>query len=465
MKKRVRIGLVLMFAGLVFSAERPNIIHIMADDMGWGDLACYGNRIAKTPNLDRLASEGTRFTQYYQMATVCSPSRSSILTGRYPARMGVHMFLSDPEAPMGKRTIKTFGLPEYLDPELPTVAGTLRADGYATAHFGKWHLGEGGSAPSPLAYGFDEEVSVRSNGKQLKHPYSSYAQQIVDHSISFIERNKETPFYLNVWFKVPHTTMNPTEEQMGLYKKYFPKVGNHRGAYAVYYGSISEMDRQIGRLVGKLEEMGLSGNTLVVFTSDNGAAHQYAESSHSFVDESNGPFRGRKRSLYEGGIRVPFIVRWPGKVPAGRVDNESVICGADWFPTVCKLTGTALPKSDQYAGENVKDILMGATRPRKTALFWEWRCGSPTLNHLDISPTLAVREGKWKFLVNHDGSMKELYDVTSDPIELQNQVLQQPEVARELEKKLFDWQKTVPQGEVWGSKKSPQDGIQQWLGF
>jgi arylsulfatase A-like enzyme len=425
---------------------RPNFIFVFADDLGWGDLGCYGNRQIKTPNLDELAKEGILFTQFYVSGSVCSPSRAAIMTGHFPARHGIHGHFST------ARSNQARGMPNWLDPAVPTVTKLLTAAGYATGHFGKWHLGSGQGAPTPGEYGIDEYCTADSNGPQLTgrdDPYfrAKSTAQIVDRTIDFIEKNRYKPFYVNVWTLLPHATLHPTNEQMKPYERYAPRGVPYKGVKQIYYASVSDLDHQIGRLIKKIDELGLADNTLIAFSSDNGPEDfDIRNAVHSGIG-STGPFRGRKRSLYEGGIRMPFIVRWANHVPAGSVDNTSIVAGVDWLPTICRLAGVTLPDGLSLDGEDMSSTLLGKPKQRAKSLMWQWRFrifGDTT----NKSPMLAIRDGKWKLLMNPDRSRIELYDIAGDPTELDNVAHQHPEIVKRLSVQLLKWQGTLPAGPV-----------------
>jgi len=432
------------------ATNRPNVIFILADDLGWGDLGCYGNKQIKTPNLDRLAKQGTLFTQFYVNGSVCSPSRCAFMTGQYPARHKIHGHYATHELNQAR------GMSNWLDPKVPNVASLLHQAGYATAHFGKWHLGNGEGAPPPPDYGFDQTRTGNSTfrdstGESWSEPDITFRAKssaaIVDETIRFITAHKDKPFYVNAWMFVPHAPLNPTDEQMEPYK-HFSSGGKDfpfKSAAQIYYGSVTDMDKHIGRLLDALDELGLADNTLVFFTSDNGPEDIHiSNAGHSGIG-SAGPFRGRKRSLYEGGIRLPGIIRWPGKVPAGVVDNTSVVAGVDWLPTVCKLAGIQVPAGHALDGEDQSDVFLGRPRPRKTPLMWEWRFhvfGEP----FHRSPILAIREGDWKLLLNPDRSRVELYDIPRDPTQMNNLAEKHPDTVVALATKVLDWQATLPKG-------------------
>jgi N-acetylgalactosamine-6-sulfatase len=440
-------------AALRAANRPPNVVFILADDLGWGDLGCYGHRIIKTPNLDRLARQGTLFTQFYVNGPVCSPSRTAFMTGRFPARLGIHSAIG------GEDKQDDRGQEGFLDARVPTVTRNLKAAGYVTAHFGKWHLGAGSNAPRVGDYGIDVHKTINGNGpswdrQEQRDPYfrARSSRLIVDESIRFIEQNRDKPFYVNVWSLVPHATLNPTDEQMQPYERLSPAGVPHKSPAQIYSASVTDLDQQIGRLLAKLDELGLADNTLVLFSSDNGPEDIHIRNaSHSGIG-SNGPFRGQKRSLYEGGIRLPFIARWPGHIPANRVENDAVVSAVDLLPTACKLAAVTPPEADRLDGEAVDDVLFGKSRGRSKPIMWEWRYNiqGHTLNK---SPMLAIREGNWKLLLNPDRSRVELYDIPRDPSELNNLADRKPEIVKPLAEKALAWQKTLP-----GDKVFPEAG-------
>jgi arylsulfatase A-like enzyme len=453
-------------------AEKPNIIFILADDMGWGDLSCYGHSELQTPNLDRLAGQGKLFTQFYVNSGVCSPSRVAFTTGQFPARHGVHGHFSSVEENEERE------MPNWLDPAVPTLAKQLKAQGYATAHFGKWHMtttDADAPAPEPTEYGFDKALGYLSSGPQLlgnskkTDPYfrAKTTKAIVDETIQFIEENKGKPFYINAWTLIPHTCLNPTPEQMAPFmEKFAPRLEGHphAGARVVYYSTIADFDTQVGRLMDKLDEMGIADNTIVILTSDNGPEDIMLtgnSSSHSGIG-STGPFRGRKRSLYEGGIRVPLIIRWPGHVEAGSIDDDSVVAAADFMPTLCKLAGAEVPVGN-YApdGEDVGDIIMNGSRARKEPLMWEYHYEMTFGHIIHKNPIMAIRDGDWKLLMNPDGKRVELYNIPEDSTELNNVAEDHPAMVELLSEKLLQWHHDLPRApipEKAGSNDYPWPG-------
>jgi len=437
------------------AGSKPNIVFIMADDLGWGDLSAYGHYEIETPNLDELAADGKLFTNFYAMSPVCSPSRAGILTGRFPARHRVHGHFA------GSEHNEARGMPDWLDPSAPSFARRLQDGGYATAHFGKWHLSlpSGEGAPPPTEYGFDVSRAYLGAGPSLPieregNPdfRAQSTKAIVDETIDFVRTHRDRPFYVSVWTLIPHTVLNPTEEQMAPFiEKYAPDIPGHphAGAKAVYYATVRDLDRQVGRLMEALEKMGLKEETLVIFSSDNGPETIHIDgASHSGIG-STGPFRGRKRSLYEGGIRVPFIVSWPGVIPKGRVDRESVLAGVDFMPTFCELAGVEPPSGEAASdGESMLGALGAGPKERQKPLFWEFHYEIPFGHVIHKSPFTALRDGDWKLLTNPGGERTKLYDLANDPTELDDLSRRELGVAKELKGKLRDLRRPMPEAPI-----------------
>lgn len=438
-------GLVPAWGSASATSERPNIVFLFADDLGWGDLSCYGNRRVKTPVLDRLAAEGTLFTQFYVAGSVCSPSRTGIMTGQYPARHRVFGHFARDE--INERR----GMPNALDPDVPMLTDALKQAGYLTGHFGKWHLGN----VSPEQYGVDvfrTDQFCNMAGKPPVDIWSPRARptctkDILDSALEFVQAAKGKPFYANVWFSDVHATLNPSEEQLEKTKRFHAAGVEFHGVDQIYYAALLELDRQIGLFLEQLNRLGLCDNTLIIFSSDNGPEDfQISNAAHSGVGRT-GPFRGRKRSIYEGGVRVPLILSWPGHVPAGRVNDVSVVNGVDFLPTLCQLAGARVASSLRPDGEDMSDVWLGAKRKRKRACFWEWRYrvfGHP----LNQPPRLAVRDGDYKLLMNPDRSRVELYNIVQDPSELQNLAAAKPELTDRLAKELLAWNRALPESPV-----------------
>jgi arylsulfatase A-like enzyme len=423
---------------------RPNILFILTDDMGYGDIGCFGGQFAPTPNLDRLAREGTRFTQYYSAAPICSPSRTGLTTGMFPARWNLTSYL---QTRAGNRACEQA---DFLDPRAPSLARTLKAAGYATGHFGKWHMGGGRdvtNAPLFAAYGFDEHASTYESPEP--HPDITSGNWIwstndtvkrwdrtaffVDKTLDFLRRHQGQPCYVNLWPDDVHTPWVPNQERLGLYPS---GPAEERKFKAV----LDEYDRQMGRLFKGLAALGLEERTLVIFTSDNGPLP-------SFRGSRSGGLRGSKLSLYEGGTRMPFIVRWPGHVPAGRVDDQSVLAATDLFPSLCAVAGVPLPTGVPFDGEDVSAAWTGRPVTRTKPLFWEYGRNTKSFDYpqgADRSPNVALREGDWKLLVNADGSDLQLFNLKDDPKETTNAAARQPDIALRMQDKALAWRKSLP---------------------
>jgi N-acetylgalactosamine-6-sulfatase len=440
------------------AAEQPNIIFVFADDLGWGDLGCYGNNGVKTPNLDRLARQGTQFTQFYVNFPTCSPSRTAIMTGHFPNRHRVHGYFANPAKN------KHRDMPNALNPKAPMLTRRLQQAGYTTGHFGKWHLSTGDESidtPPASAYGIDHAHLAHQKGWDVakpKHPdglwhppnRSQSTELIVNETIAFIERHQREPFFANVWLLDTHATLNPTQQQRNPYGHLNPKGVDFVAPATVYNAVVTKMDRQIGRLLHRIDELELTKKTIFIFSSDNGPeVMRIRNAAHSGVGRA-GPLRGRKRSLYEGGVRVPFLVRWPGEVPAGRVDTQSVVAGVDLMPTLCHLAGATLPRQYKPDGENVIDILKGNARQREMPLFWEYRWRQ--YGHVfHRSPMLAIRDGDWKLLMNPGRSRVELYNIVKDPREMNNRAGNKPKLIADLAQKLMEYHNAIPDGRIYRS--------------
>jgi len=437
-------------AGEIFK-QPPNIVFIFADDWGWGDLGCYGNRRIRTPNIDRLAREGTLFKQFYVAAAVCSPSRASCLTGQFTSRHGIHSHLNTAEGSRRR------DMPLYLDPDLPMLPRLLKETGYATAHYGKWHLcaTDDPDVPPPSKYGFDDHrITVGSGSAEHEQPFTvpgfniwegsrrgpdwpkwraEASKRIFDETIRFIEQNRKQPFFVQAWLYDTHAVLTPNEQQMEPFKR-LPMP------YRIYYAAVADSDSHIGRLLDKLDEWNLTKNTIIIFSSDNGPEDlQLHEATAHGVGEP-GPFRGRKRSGYEGGIRMPFIVRWPGGTPANRINEDTVVGAVDLLPTLCTLAGVDLPDLSLIDGENMSRAMQGDNVVRERPLFWD--LGEDTLGpEINRSPKLIIRDGRWKLMMKGDGSGIELYDIVSNPLEVDNLADTHPDIVQRLSKRLLDWKK------------------------
>ena len=426
-------------------AAKPNILVILTDDMGWGDLSCFGNKEMATPNIDRLAKQGTRFTQFYVASPICSPSRVGYTTGCFPARWRINDYLHS------RAGNKAHECANWLDPKAPTLARSLHAAGYATAHFGKWHMGGGRDvqdAPWPKAYGFDEHhVNTEGCGPRIDSYGSATPEPIdgkmlaryeftgfwADKAMDFMHRHKDGPFFVELWPQDVHTPHNPDPEEL-------PFVAGTPVKHHNFNGVLRRYDREIGRVLDFLTKEGLEQNTLVIFAADNGP-------EPSFERQRAGGLRGMKWSLYEGGIREPFLVRWPGHVPAGKTDTTTVLASIDLYPTLCALAGITLPRETHVDGLDSSPAFLGTPLQRGKPLLWEYGRQADYLFPREPgarSPNLAIRYGNWKLLINADASGAELYDIATDPNESKNLANEMPEVAKQLQTVVLAWRKSLP---------------------
>lgn len=424
------------------AAEKaPNIVVILADDWGWGDLGAHGHPWLKTPNLDRFAAAGTDFRRFTVASGVCSPSRTAIMTGQYPARFSIHGHFATIESHVQR------GMPDWLNPKVVMLPRVLRQKGYATAHFGKWHLTNimVPDAPMPLEYGYDAAGTFNCPGPQM--PVHDDVRQ----SIAFIEKSRAAgkPFFLNLWIHEPHTPHYPRPE----YLAKFTHLKDE--AQQIYAAVIAHADARIGELLATLDRLDLTRETLVIFTSDNGPENTGPADRRMTEDESTGPgfgsfasvgvtggHRGRKRSLLQGGIGVPFIARWPGRIGPGKVDESTVLTAVDLLPTLCAMAGAALPPGYAPDGLDQSAALQGQPVARRTKpIFWQWTTATKAG---DTWPTLVVCDGERKLLVGRDPEQVELFRFPQDNFEQTNLSRQEPAEVARLKALLADWTATLP---------------------
>ncbi len=421
-------------------AAAPNIVFIFADDWGWGDLSCHGATWLATPHLDRLASEGIDFGQFNVLNPVCSPSRTAVMTGQYPARWGVHQHFAHPTQNRERR------MPDWLDPRAPTLPRFLQQAGYRTGHFGKWHLTnrQTPGAPRPESYGIDE-WAVFNGGAGWP---AARTGETADNAVAFIRAHRDRPFFLNVWLHETHTPHSPSLAALERWK-------HHDEQKQVYAAVVTDGDAAVGRILDALREAGVERNTLVIFSSDNGPeitgkvrrpAYTEGDSGVTGYDTyysvgETGGLRGRKRSLFEGGVRVPFIVRWPGRAPAGTKNDLTVLTAVDLLPTLCAAAGVTLPGDYRGDGENLLSALLGRPVMRTKPIFWEWQ-GNQT--EPDWWPRLAVRDGDWKLLLTYDAKRVSLHRVTADRAEARDVAAQHPELVPRLSRLALDWKAALP---------------------
>ena len=433
----------LALASPAANKEKPNIIIIYTDDMGISDIGCYGGIFTPTPNIDRIGNDGIRFTQYYTACPISSPSRVGMTTGMYPTKWGITNYLDTRKMNRERKSN------DYLSAEAPAIARSFQKAGYATAHIGKWHMGGGRDVtdmPQISEFGFDKSLStwespspdpaitasnwIWSDQDSIKR--WERTRYFVDNVLGFLKENKGRPCYIHLWPDDMHTPYVPSKEEYDKGKKMWNAKVN-------FIPVLAEYDRQIGRLLDGIAALGLKDNTIIVFTSDNGPAPSYKNARTAGL-------RGQKGTLYEGGIRMPFLVCWPARIKGGKVNSTTVITALDLFPTLCKLAGIE-PQTNGYQldGTDISDVLLGKTaRKRNVPMFWEFGQqfvgkAKPQNAYQFRSPNIAVRDGKWKLLVNYDGTDAELYNIENDEKETTNLAATHTGIALHMKKMAIDW--------------------------
>ena len=440
--------------------DRPNIVFIFADDWGWGDLGCHGHPYLKTPNIDRLAQEGTDFHRFSVASGVCSPSRTAVMTGHFPARYNIDGHFAWVSSNQRRN------MPDWLDIKAPLLPRFLKQSGYATAHYGKWHLANDmiPDSPFPSAYGYDDYGSYNCAGPQM------FVHDDVKSAIPFIEKSHADgkPFFINLWIHEPHTPFHVDPKLQKLFPD-LPEADN------IYAATLYHADLRIGQLLDALERLKVIEDTLVIFSSDNGPARGAPNSPITLMyDSATGPGygiggakgitggrRAFKGGLYEGGIGVPFLARWPNKIPAGRVDKASIFSAVDLLPTFCELANIKLPSSYQSDGISQVSTLMGkGEKTRSKPLFW--RTSAPWPAHEskpDHWVSYVVVSEQWKLCLSRDLEYVELYDLVNDPLEKRNTALNQNQVVAELRTILNEWLASLPQkptGNVFSSLRKQE---------
>jgi len=427
----------LLLTGAAFGAEKLNIVLILADDLGWSDLGCTGSTFYETPAIDRLASQGMRFTQAYAGANVCSPSRAAIMTGKYPARLHTTNFFG------GNRRGKLLP-PEYrqnLPAEEITIAEALRRQGYRTGHFGKWHLGGQGSLPQD--HGFETVVGLNMGPGRGPADDPHFSRQLSEAAVKFIAESSDKPFFVYLPLHSVHVPLRTRPELQAKYEAKAAKVSvtgprevpinDHMARavqdHAVYAGMVQEMDEAVARVLRALDELKLTERTLVLFTSDNGGLAT-AEGSPT----CNLPLRAGKGWNYEGGLRVPLIVRLPGRVPAKTTCDVPVI-HCDFYPTLLALASLPVPAEQKVDGVSIAPLLERRGGIAARPLFWHY----PHYSNQGGRPCGAVRVGNDKLLEFFEDSHVEEYDLAKDPGEQHNRSKR----AVELKKMLAEWRTSV----------------------
>jgi arylsulfatase A len=409
----------------------PNIILIVADDLGWGDVGFNGRKEWSTPQLDRLAGQGRVFERCYTAAVVCAPSRAAFLTGKFTIHSGVRRNEDD------------------LPGEEVTIAEALKPSGYTTALFGKWHHGKPRAGQDdyvhPMDQGFDEFFgytdavhawekfpSTLWSGRR-RVPSSGYIDDLItDRAVDYVGRNKGRPFFLYLAYVATHFAIAAPADEVALHEGKFPEADSSVPVNATYAAMVTRLDRNIGRLVATIDALDLTRDTLIVFTSDHGATFESGNQGTSAALDSNRPFRGHKRTLWEGGVRVPALAYWPGRIAAGVVAKEPIQL-TDLLPTFVAAAGGKVDPAWHVDGVSLLDNWIGNTPAPERTFFWEW--------HSEGADQLAAMRGQFKLVVIHGGK-PELYDVVSDPAERRDLSAVHPDLTRRLRAELAAWLNT-----------------------
>lgn len=426
------------------SSSKPNIIYINIDDLGWADLGYNGSTFYETPHIDRLAKDSMDFTNGYAPASNCAPSRACCQTGQWTPRHGVYTVNNSDRGKSSDRKLIPTENTQHISDDMLTIGGALKAAGYATATMGKWHISE-----DPRNNGYDLNIGGSSDGGPYRGGYLSpfkypnleekekgihLADRITDEAIRFITAKRDKPFFLYLTYFSVHAPIQAKPEKIAYFKKKIdPKSGQKNATYAAM---ISSVDDNIGRVMKTLDDHGFAQNTLVVFTSDNGGVWNVSKQT---------PLRAGKGSYYEGGIREPFLIRWPGKVKHGK--NLTPVTGIDFFPTFLEAAQATVPESKRLDGVSLIPELMGTGKIKDRALFWHFPiylqggnidCQDPAFR---TRPGSAIRDGDWKLIEYFENGSVELYNLSDDPGEGNNLATQLPEKTQELMKQLRNWRK------------------------
>ncbi len=426
----------LAIPGKARAAEpaNPNIIFILTDDLGWTDLGCFGSRFYETPHLDRMARGGMKFTDAYSACTVCSPTRASFLTGQSPARLHITDWIAGHQRPFAKLSVPDWT--RQLSPSVPNIAQALKTRGYVSASIGKWHLGP--EACRPDKQGFDLNIGGYDRGQPPSY-FSPYkiptltegpdgeflSDRLTTEAIRFITENRSKPFFLYLPHYAVHTPIMGKPEVIAKYKAKADPSSPHRNP--AYAALVESVDDSVGRLMAALDELKLADNTLLVFTSDNGGL---------IGPTANPPLRAGKGSAYEGGVRVPLIVRWPGRIKPGSSSAVPVIT-ADFYPTFLSLAGATAPDPAVLDGENLRPVLQETGVLQRDAIYWHY----PHYHPGGATPYSAVRQGDLRLVEFHEDQRVELYNLKEDIGETKDLAASEPGKTAALREKLHAWLK------------------------
>ncbi|TWT36879.1 Arylsulfatase [Posidoniimonas corsicana] len=445
---------VLLTAASTAAARRPNIVFLLVDDLGWGAMSAYGSTMHDTPHFDRLCERGMRFTNAYAACTVCSPSRAALLTGRYPARLRLTDWIpghAHPNAPLA--------IPDWdrqINPQLDTLPETLRGAGYQTWFLGKWHLQpidkrwsrertkREQALHTPQAHGFDVNIGGREWGQpkgrgKYFYPFDMpgiesgeegeyLTDRLTDEALGLLDQAGDEPFLLYLSYYTVHGPLMGKPEYVSHYRDAIERSGDHAqaAARANYAAMHRSLDDSVGRITAKLDELGLADDTIIVFTGDNGGDRH----------DACGGLRGRKGTAFEGGVREPTCVVWPGRVPAG-ASSDTPIIGMDFYPTLLALAGVAPQPQQHLDGVDLSPVLTGSGGIEERNLFWHYP------HYHRTTPYSSVRSGDWKLIEWHEDDQLMLFDLSADPAEKTNLAGAKPDKAVELKRALDEWREAV----------------------
>ncbi len=451
---------VCLSIGTAYSAEKPlehgvpNIVLILADDLGWTDVGCFGTKFYETPNIDRLAKEGMRFTNAYTNGPNCAPTRACLMSGKYSPRHGVFT-VGDPWRGAKNRR-KMIPVPNNttLASEEVTIAEALKTAGYTSAAIGKWHLGGQGNLPTDQ--GFDLNVGGSHSGSpaggyhlpnRMKLPKAKKGEYLTDHltdrGVEFIEEHKNGPFFLYQSYHSVHTPIQSKKEYKEKYdKKPVPEGSKH--SHAAYAGMVQSLDEGVGKILEKLDDLGIADRTVVVFMSDNGGVGGYRDAGIGGTEiTNNAPLRGGKGMLYEGGIHVPMIVRWPGVVEPGSQCDVPVIT-TDFYPTFLAIAGAKGDPKHKLDGRSLLPLLLQTGKFARDAIYWHFPAYLQGYGGDDrTTPAGVIRSGDYKLIEFFEDGHVELYNLAEDIGEKNDLAKKMPERAKELHDKLIAWRKSV----------------------
>lgn len=444
------LALLPLAPALSAASPKPNIIFILADDLGYTDIACYGSKYYETPNIDRLAAQGIRFTSGQTCGPNCQPTRAALMSGQYGPRTGVYTVGSIERFDWRSRPLRPVDNVTQLPVEKITLAQSLKKAGYATALFGKWHLGED-DAHHPAKRGFDEAIvsmgqhfDFPTNPKTDYPPGTYLADFLAGKAADFVRRHKDQPFFVCLHHFAVHSPHQAKTNLIEHFKPKAPAGGHHDPAYAAM---ITSVDESVGRIVVLLDELKLADNTLVIYTSDNGGVGGYVREGVKQGGDvtDNAPLRGGKGMLYEGGVRVPYIFRWPGRIPAGTTCGTP-INSVDLYPTLLEIAGAARPADYPLDGTSYLKLLTsgGKATLDRDAIYWHFPgyLGAG-VGSWRTTPAGAIRAGDWKLIEFFEDNRLELYNLRDDLSETNNLAAKRPDKAKELHARLVAWRKEV----------------------